>query len=506
MSHSLFLSDRANKCSAWQKILHGVEGRSLFMPPERVCLPAEASSSTVQSPTVNDCLSSSLNLQSDNSRANGSGITVAQPRLHRQVAFGIPLQTVDSFAEESESLSPQCGSARSSFATFRGGLLRLVYTFDSTSICYLTIAILMMSVGVVITIVTAKEDAFRVSMDAEGNSPQLWIVGPIFICSGLLIFAKAASRIYQHLLRPSTRSANGLLSSDSRPSLTTVSIPPSYSMALNAPVPCSVLEEDNKSFTRNSDDIDPDSDSLQLVTLNFDPPPPSYDEAMKYSSDRSSIAVPLQHGPSLIQNSAVYSSQHASAENLARNIFWWLFICRGCHIISQARIDCVRDLVPMPRYLRITCCFIGATLLTCTGMLIMFSSASSKFLYVAETDHGHRSHMSMIGLILTLSGLVFFGKTLAHIRADKYDASSPIANLNSEFPVLNSHSQSAIFSSGSTRKVTCADTNSNFSLVTRSKYASDVSPATTDSPPPRYEDVGEKCQACFATRISSTFP
>ncbi|KFD55569.1 hypothetical protein M514_03621 [Trichuris suis] len=308
-------------------ILHVFERRSLFMPPERVSLQADAASSAIHSLPLNGCFSAALDRQSDSSSVNDSYLTISQSRLHRQVAFGSPVEITDSFAERSVSVQSEHAQSGS---TFRDSLLRLVSTFDSTSICYLTIAILMMSVGVVITIVTAKEDSFRISVDAEGNSPQLWIVGPIFVCSGLLIFAKAASRIYQHLLRHSSRSRNlydDILTSDSRPSLTTVSIPPSYSMALDAPVPHSVLNDGSKPFANPSDDIDPDSDSLRLVTINFDPPPPSYEEAVKYSKltvftycNRSSSATNLPHECCSFRSATADSSQCTTNGNMTRDV------------------------------------------------------------------------------------------------------------------------------------------------------------------------------------------
>ncbi|KHJ48400.1 hypothetical protein D918_01671 [Trichuris suis] len=345
------------------------------MPPERVSLQADAASSAIHSLPLNGCFSAALDRQSDSSSVNDSYLTISQSRLHRQVAFGSPVEITDSFAERSVSVQSEHAQSGSTFRgaqlvlwmipllisrvngrcisrfcsrfgeyykrhssikhpafkTIRGNsLLRLVSTFDSTSICYLTIAILMMSVGVVITIVTAKEDSFRISVDAEGNSPQLWIVGPIFVCSGLLIFAKAASRIYQHLLRHSSRSRNlydDILTSDSRPSLTTVSIPPSYSMALDAPVPHSVLNDGSKPFANPSDDIDPDSDSLRLVTINFDPPPPSYEEAVKYSKltvftycNRSSSATNLPHECCSFRSATADSSQCTTNGNMTRDV------------------------------------------------------------------------------------------------------------------------------------------------------------------------------------------
>ncbi|VDP41064.1 unnamed protein product [Soboliphyme baturini] len=65
---------------------------------------------------------------------------------------------------------------------------------------------------------------------------------------------------------------------DSRPSIAGMSFPPSYSVALTAPVLSMTADEDDKLLETQSF-VENDGDSLQLVTLDFDPPP-SYTEAL----------------------------------------------------------------------------------------------------------------------------------------------------------------------------------------------------------------------------------
>uniref|UniRef100_A0A915JRF9 Membrane-associated protein n=1 Tax=Romanomermis culicivorax TaxID=13658 RepID=A0A915JRF9_ROMCU len=181
---------------------------------------------------------------------------------------------------------------------------------DCTAACYFVIAIVMVVVGVVVTLATAKEKLIN---DEAGTIAQLWIVGPIFVSSGLLVLIKSVSHVYKKM----RRSMRHQLGNESRHSLRgTAAFPPSYSRALVAPVPSNIVEVDDDqisysitkdvavggdlAFTTpggNADVGSPqDIDSCKNVTIvcNDEPSPPSYTEAIemiKRKSTTSSIGL-----------------------------------------------------------------------------------------------------------------------------------------------------------------------------------------------------------------------
>ncbi|KHJ48401.1 hypothetical protein D918_01672 [Trichuris suis] len=119
----------------------------------------------------------------------------------------------------------------------------------------------------------------------------------------------------------------------------------------------------------------------------------------------------------------------------------------------------------------------------------MANCASSKFPYVNANAHGYRAQISIIGLILTFSGLALFGKTLARIYANSFDATSSMTNLTSEFRTTKLYVQPDVASTRSPGGVTLAIPNSNFPFVTGNKNGPDVCLTTIDTPPPKYEDI-----------------
>ncbi|KFD55570.1 hypothetical protein M514_03622 [Trichuris suis] len=163
-------------------------------------------------------------------------------------------------------------------------------------------------------------------------------------------------------------------------------------------------------------------------------------------------------------------------------------------------MDLSRKFLATIHYVRVICYFVAATLLTCIGILIMANCASSKFPYVNANAHGYRAQISIIGLILTFSGLALFGKTLARIYANSFDATSSMTNLTSEFRTTKLYVQPDVASTRSPGGVTLAIPNSNFPFVTGNKNGPDVCLTTIDTPPPKYEDiVGRRWQMSNAT-------
>ncbi|KRX27886.1 hypothetical protein T07_5754, partial [Trichinella nelsoni] len=145
---------------------------------------------------------------------------------------------------------------------------------DSTSICYGVISLLMISVGILISVLTSKSDALVITYDRRGTSPQVWIVGPIFVICGVLVLMKAITRLYK-MFNPEPFNFFSTNSSQSVDG--TCPVLPSYSMALDAPIPSTVIEDEDKSFEPiSTEDIDHESSSF----FNMEPPP-TYTEALQ---------------------------------------------------------------------------------------------------------------------------------------------------------------------------------------------------------------------------------
>ncbi|XP_003377153.1 hypothetical protein Tsp_01357 [Trichinella spiralis] len=123
-------------------------------------------------------------------------------------------------------------------------------------------------------VLTSKSEALVITYDRRGTSPQVWIVGPIFVICGVLVLMKAITRLYK-MFNPEPFNFFSTNSSQSVDG--TCPVLPSYSMALDAPIPSTVIEDEDKSFEPiSTEDIDHESSSF----FNMQPPP-TYTEALQ---------------------------------------------------------------------------------------------------------------------------------------------------------------------------------------------------------------------------------
>uniref|UniRef100_A0A914X429 Uncharacterized protein n=1 Tax=Plectus sambesii TaxID=2011161 RepID=A0A914X429_9BILA len=216
--------------------------------------------------------------------------TTANPprELVRQVTFGVQTELSPENLADFVFQSDDGGySARSRHTSSSVGGRRccsaLRSSLDSVFLCYgITGSVLIAFGGAVIYMIAVDDRSLRDRTTVESTS-QLWIIGPIFICAGVLVCIKAFTHVYNRLhperFGMSPR-RGAFLTADSRSSLNCPpNLPPTYSFALNAPIPSGVIEEEDKLSTRSNET---DDASLGRVTINFDPPPPTYDEATRY--------------------------------------------------------------------------------------------------------------------------------------------------------------------------------------------------------------------------------
>jgi hypothetical protein len=196
---------------------------------------------------------------------------------------------------------------------------RIKRNLDCTTFCYLAIAALMIGVGTLVTAVTARD---KILSDDSSGSAQLWIVGPIFISSGILVCIKAATHMCKRVSQTAAAQEGNFLSPDSRASLR--AIPPSYSKALVAPVPSCVVEIEDygeDKFSELPHSSDTDHESHRLVTIQCDQPPPTYDEAIEVIRRNSTSEIRKHNVRDVATQIGSEPTQTDSMERRVRNAF-----------------------------------------------------------------------------------------------------------------------------------------------------------------------------------------
>ncbi|KFM61281.1 hypothetical protein X975_07942, partial [Stegodyphus mimosarum] len=143
---------------------------------------------------------------------------------------------------------------------------------SSASYCYFTLSILLFSVGTVITILALDENDGVFS-----NLTHMWLVGPLFISSGLMVAVKTIMYLRKETMIMFLTRQRTLLREFHYPSLeigftrscSNLTRPPSYETVIGGTQQTSHLIAEH--------DINMNVDSC---SLNVENPPPSYEEAV----------------------------------------------------------------------------------------------------------------------------------------------------------------------------------------------------------------------------------
>ncbi|KAG8181516.1 hypothetical protein JTE90_018751 [Oedothorax gibbosus] len=142
---------------------------------------------------------------------------------------------------------------------------------SSASYCYFTLSILLFSVGTVITILALDENdgVFQ-------NLSHMWLVGPLFISTGLMVAVKTIMYLRKETMIMFLTRQRTLLREFQYPSLeigcsrscSNLTRPPSYDTVVSGPHPTSQMVSDH--------DINMNVGESSAV----ENPPPSYEEAV----------------------------------------------------------------------------------------------------------------------------------------------------------------------------------------------------------------------------------
>ncbi|XP_054721274.1 uncharacterized protein LOC129231051 [Uloborus diversus] len=143
---------------------------------------------------------------------------------------------------------------------------------SSASYCYFTLSILLFSVGTVITILALDENDGVFS-----NLTHMWLVGPLFISSGLMVAVKTIMYLRKETMIMFLTRQRTLLREFNYPSLeiaftrscSNLTRPPSYDTVIGGSQQASQFITDR--------DINMNLDNS---SLNIENPPPSYEEAV----------------------------------------------------------------------------------------------------------------------------------------------------------------------------------------------------------------------------------
>ncbi|KRZ23685.1 hypothetical protein T4B_7229, partial [Trichinella pseudospiralis] len=178
---------------------------------------------------------------------------------------------------------------------------------DSTSICYGVISLLMISVGILISVLTSKSEALVITYDRRGTSPQVWIVGPIFVICGVLVLMKAITRLYK------------MFNPEPFPQiLVKVLMELVQFFLLTAWLWMRLFQEDKSCEPISTEDIDHESSSF----FNMEPPP-TYTEALqilRQSTRRREIPETWTDLPSTSSN--FFASRTSSLHRLTTVCRW----------------------------------------------------------------------------------------------------------------------------------------------------------------------------------------
>ncbi|GFU10034.1 uncharacterized protein NPIL_429661 [Nephila pilipes] len=151
---------------------------------------------------------------------------------------------------------------------------------SSASYCYFTLSILLFSVGTVITILALDE-----TEGVFSNLTHMWLVGPLFISSGLMVAVKTIMYLRRETMIMFLTRQRTLLREFQYPSLeiacsrscSNLTRPPSYDTVIGG--------------TQQSLQLVTDHDinmNLDERSLNIENPPPTYEEAVLLINQRPS--------------------------------------------------------------------------------------------------------------------------------------------------------------------------------------------------------------------------
>lgn len=154
---------------------------------------------------------------------------------------------------------------------------------DFTSYCYFSLAIILFTVGTVVTVFATADEGTATIFSSLGH---MWLVGPIFISSGLMVAVKTVLYLRKKNIAMFIVRQRTVLRQDVREghhsaavarNASTITLPPSYDSAV-----CQLMP-DSMNGNRDSDYV------LRCTRQDSsgEAPPPSYDEAM--------ILVDVQH-------------------------------------------------------------------------------------------------------------------------------------------------------------------------------------------------------------------
>lgn len=187
--------------------------------------------------------------------SNGTGAVVGAGEAVAGVGGGAGAAVALAAADETDGM---CGSC------------------DFTSYCYFTLALALFAVGTVITVFSLDDGA----TSALSTLGHMWLLGPIFISSGLMVAVKTVLYLRKKNLvtlifrqRALFRELQGLqMQPDIVRNPSAVTLPPPYESAVGQTV-----EQDNVQFHGLHSTFGNCNVNLTAVD---EVPPPSYEEAM----------------------------------------------------------------------------------------------------------------------------------------------------------------------------------------------------------------------------------
>ncbi|KAF4532407.1 hypothetical protein B566_EDAN003859 [Ephemera danica] len=165
---------------------------------------------------------------------------------------------------------------------------------DCTSYSYFVLSLVLFAVGTVITVL-AVGDAHDYIFYSLGH---MWLVGPIFICSGLMVAVKSVlylrkKYLIQMLLRQRALLRELAHQSRRHPeyvtrNASTITLPPPYESLLAATPPTTSTASSSQQGTACG------VASSSGATHNEEAPPPTYEEAMFLIGDEKLLKVMLE--------------------------------------------------------------------------------------------------------------------------------------------------------------------------------------------------------------------
>ncbi|XP_065338471.1 uncharacterized protein LOC135938626 [Cloeon dipterum] len=186
---------------------------------------------------------------------------------------------------------------------------------DCTSYSYLVLATMLFSVGTVITVLAAGETHDYVFYTLG----HMWLVGPIFICSGLMVAVKSVlylrkKYLLQMLMRQRALWRELVLQARRQHqqqqymarNASSLTLPPSYE---------SIVVPQQTHIPSNPVNDNPELGAMSLAVESSEVPPPTYEEAMILFGDEKLFRVFMGDGKCQPTNS-ISSEGHFSGDKL----------------------------------------------------------------------------------------------------------------------------------------------------------------------------------------------